>query len=164
MWLVGMMGSGKTLVGRLAAERIGVSFYDTDLAIVDRAGSSIAEIWRKQGENVFRDLESQAISEAPTGVVASAGGGAVLDPNNRKTMQTNPPVIWLRATPETLLARVGDGNDRPLLATSSSRVEELRRILKSRESEYELAATRMIDTDDREPDDIAREVSELWPD
>lgn len=162
MWLVGMMGAGKTSVGRLVAERLGVPFYDTDDAVVATAGRTIVDIWSEEGEDGFREMERDAIAKAPPGAVAAAGGGAVLDAENREVMRSRPPVIWLRARPETLSRRVGAAHDRPLLDTVSSRVQGLQRILETREAAYQAAATHVIDTDGRDIEDVAREVTGLW--
>ena len=162
MWLIGMMGSGKTSVGRLAADRLVVPFYDTDEAIVALAGVEITRIWRDHGEAGFREMEKQVIQQVPPGVLAAAGGGAVLAPENRQTMRSRPPVIWLRALPETLSHRIGATTDRPLLNSVMARVDELQRILDARETDYQAAATHVLDTDGRDLDDIAGEVIELW--
>lgn len=163
MWLIGMMGSGKTSVGRRTAELLAVPFYDTDETIVAVAGASIAEIWSAGGEEQFRRMERDAIEGAPSGVVAAAGGGAVTDPRNRETMKKQIPVIWLRARPETLARRLDTGDDRPLLTGATERVDVLREILNSRLDAYRSASTHVVDTDDRESDEIAEEVSGLWP-
>lgn len=163
MWLVGMMGSGKTAVGRLVARALEVSFYDTDEAVATAHGASITKLWDEMGEEHFRDLERSAIAAAPPGVVAAAGGGAVLDPGNRDVMRLSPPVVWLRARPETLAERLGAPTDRPLLAGSQTSVDALREILAARKDLYDAAATHVVDTDERALEDVAIQVTELWP-
>jgi len=163
MWLVGMMGSGKTSVGRLVARALHVPFYDTDEAVAAMAGRSIAVLWDQLGEPRFRALERSAIESTPSGAVAAAGGGAVLDPVNRQTMRFDPPVVWLRATPENLARRLEGASDRPLLTETRPRVDLLREILEARADSYETAATHVVETDDRELADVAEEVTELWP-
>lgn len=163
MWLVGMMGSGKTSVGRLVADAVRVRFYDTDEAVVAMAGRSVTELWDEMGERHFRDLERSAISSAPEGVVAAAGGGAVLDGVNREAMRRAPPVVWLQATPETLARRLGSVSDRPLLAGSATNVDLLHDLLRSRAASYEAVATHSIATDFRELEEVVSEVIELWP-
>jgi len=163
MWLVGMMGSGKTSVGRLAAQALDVGFYDSDEAVAAMQGGAIAEIWDDVGECHFRDLERSAIAAAPRNAVAAAGGGAVLDPGNRRAMRLDPPVIWLRARPDTLASRLGGATDRPLLAQPRATIDVLRDILADRTESYVAAATHIVDTDDRTLENVASEVIELWP-
>lgn len=163
MWLVGMMGSGKTSVGRLVAQAVHVPFYDSDEAVVAMAGRSIAVLWDELGEPRFRALERSAIESAPSGVVAAAGGGAVLDPVNRLKMRLDPPVVWLRATPENLARRLEEVSDRPLLTKTRPRVALLGEILEARADSYQTAATHVVETDDRELAEVAEEVTELWP-
>ena len=163
MWLVGMMGSGKTSVGKVVAEAVQARFYDTDEVVVSVAGRSISDVWDEMGERHFRDLERAAIASVPEGVVAAAGGGAVLDPINREAMRLAPPVVWLQATPETLSRRIGGVSDRPLLAGSRSNVDVLGELLEARAESYLAAATHIVVTDSRELDDVASEVIELWP-
>lgn len=162
MWLVGMMGSGKTTVGRLVALALDVEFYDTDLAVESMYGRTISEIWQEDGERRFREMERTAIAEAPPGVVAAAGGGAVVDPVNVEIMRSSLPIVWLRARAESLATRLMDASDRPLLSTARPALGVLRETLALRASAYESAASHVIDTDDRLPDDIAAEVTRLW--
>lgn len=157
-----MMGSG-TSVGKIVADAVGVQFYDTDEALVGMAGRSVAELWNQAGERHFRDLERSAIASTPEGVVAAAGGGAVLGATNREAMRVAPTVVWLQSTPETLSRRLGGVSDRPLLVESGSNVDLVRDLLAARTAFYEAAATHIVMTDSRAPDDVAAEVSELWP-
>ena len=122
--LVGMMGSGKTTVGRLVASRLGVPFADTDEAIEASTGKSVKELFAVRGEAAFRHEESAALATllAPDGPgVIAAGGGAVLDQVNRALMRREATVAWLRTTVGTLTDRVGTGEDRPLLAGRAAR-------------------------------------------
>jgi shikimate kinase len=164
MWLVGMMGSGKTSIGKLVADAVDTRFFDTDDAVVTLAGRTVTELWDDIGETGFRELERAAIGAIPRGVVAAAGGGAVLDAVNREVMRLDPPVVWLRAAPETLAIRLGGVTDRPLLgASAESQVELLREILNARTASYVAAATHTVETDGRELEDLVSEVIELWP-
>lgn len=163
MWLVGMMGSGKTSVGKLVARALAVPFYDTDEAVAATHGASIAALWDERGEEHFRDLERAAIAEAPPGVVAAAGGGAVLDTSNSHIMRLDPPVVWLRARVETLAERLESAKGRPLLTGPRPPLDVLRELVAAREPSYEAAATHIVDTDNRSLEDVATEVSELWP-
>jgi shikimate kinase len=97
--LVGLMGSGKSTVGRQLAERLGRSFIDTDAVVADRAGRTIAEIFQTDGEAAFRHMESQIIAEVTSagGAVIATGGGAVLSAENRALMRQDSLVVWLQA-------------------------------------------------------------------
>lgn len=165
MWLIGMMGSGKSTIGAIAADRLHVDFFDTDQMVTDQAGKSIAEIWDEMGEQGFRDLEREMVSSVPLhGALAAAGGGAVLDPGNRTAISASPPVIWLRARPETLARRVGAAGDRPLLQAADRAEVRMRRILADRSQLYDELATHRVDTDDRDAASVAEEVVTLWRD
>jgi shikimate kinase len=116
--LVGMMGAGKTTVGRELASRLGWRFADSDALVEESTGSTVAEIFAAEGEDAFRAEESRVLAESladRSPVVVSAAGGAVLDPANRELLATAGAVVWLRADPATLAARVGPGDGRPLL-------------------------------------------------
>src|SRR5690606_30679459 len=116
LWLIGMMGSGKSTVGTHVAEKLGWDFVDTDLLIASVTESSIPDLWRQRGEGQFRRLESQMIASAAAGdpVVVATGGGAVLEPDNIAVMRDSGLVIWLAASPRVLAARIGRDSNRPL--------------------------------------------------
>ena len=113
--LTGFRGTGKTTIGRIVADRLGMPFLDTDQIIEERAGMKIPAIFRDQGEAAFRDLERQAIASLPEdGIVVSAGGGAVLDPVNVSCLRRGSFVFLLGADEEKIISRIG-GSDRPSL-------------------------------------------------
>jgi shikimate kinase len=117
--LIGMMGAGKSTVGPLVARSLGWSFTDTDEEVERITGQPVLELFVSGGEALFREEESRALVAALTGssaVVVSVGGGAVVDLANRVILRRAGLVVWLRARPETLAERVGDGAGRPLLA------------------------------------------------
>ncbi len=147
-----MMGSGKTTVGRATARRLGWEFCDSDQQVELRAGRTVAEIWREEGEPAFRRLEKEALEEALAGtaerpVVIAAAGGTVLDPANRALLRRHPPVVWLRARPETLVRRIeaGHGTHRPLLDDDPAGA--LRTLDAEREPCYREVADAVIDVD-----------------
>jgi shikimate kinase len=107
--LVGMMGAGKTTVGRLLADRLHRRYVDSDEEVEAATGHTVRELFEEGGERMFRPLESQALASAVAAddpVVVGVAGGAVLDPANRALMRRSGTVVWLRAKPETLARRV----------------------------------------------------------
>jgi shikimate kinase len=160
LWLIGMMGSGKSTVGPIVAERLGRPFVDLDSEI-ESGGVSIAQIFESSGEDAFRDLEESAIARvAGSNLVVASGGGVVLRPDNVARMRDTGTVIWLDAGPDTLAARVGAGEGRPLLAGDV--VERLRMLAVFRAAAYRAAAHARIATDGVDPDLVAERVIELW--
>lgn len=147
--LVGMMGAGKSSVGRLLAQQLGRRFVDTDARIVAQNGITIAALFEERGEAAFRTIESDVIEECLADVapaVLSLGGGAVLGERNRIALRSGSIVAWLRATPETLLQRVGTGAVRPLLAGDPEAA--IRRIDAERRPLYALCAHVVVDVDE----------------
>jgi len=146
-----MMGAGKSSIGPQLARRLGRRFIDTDAEVERVVGSRVAEIFEREGEAAFRRAERAAI-EACCGepAVVALGGGAIAQPGARERLSQTGLVVYLRARPETLLARIGDADSRPLLrglapAAQQARLAEL---LAQRRSAYESAAI-TIDTDDQ---------------
>ena len=163
IWLVGMMGSGKTAAGEMAARNLDVPFVDTDRMVEEKAGMSVAAFWAENGEEGFRELERSVVEELAdaTGIIAT-GGGVVLHESNRRVLGESGSVVWLAAEPSTLASRVAESSDRPLLTQAGDRVGVLRRELRDRIRFYESVADHRIDTNDLEPDEVAREIEELW--
>lgn len=119
--LIGMMGAGKTSIGQALAERLGWPFTDTDDEIVACTGSSIPELFARDGEPVFRQVESEVVTRTlalPGPRVIAVGGGAVVNAANRAGLRDRATVVWLRARVATLAARVGGGDGRPMLRPS----------------------------------------------
>jgi shikimate kinase len=149
--LVGMMASGKSTVGRALAERMGWDFVDSDAQVEARTGRTVAEIWREDGEPAFRRLESEALAAALAAArerpaVVAAAGGVVLDPDNRRMLREGGRVVWLRARPETLAARLGpDPGHRPLLDRDPAAT--LARLAAEREGLYAEVASSVVDID-----------------
>ncbi|MBW3574303.1 MAG: shikimate kinase [Actinobacteria bacterium] len=144
--LVGMMGSGKTSVGQVVAQRLGRRFLDSDEQVEARAGRSVREIFESDGEAAFRRLETDALAEAlesPEPVVVAAAGGVVLDASNRRLLREQATVVWLRAEPSVLATRVRPGDHRPLLAQDPLGV--LRRMDADRRELYAEVADHVVD-------------------
>lgn len=149
VWLVGMMGAGKSTVGPALARRLSRQYGDTDEEIVRAAGCSIAELFESEGEAGFRDRERQAIETfAGTPAVVALGGGAVAPAGAAERLAATGTMVYLRARPETLLRRVGDGRTRPLLSglDAAERDRRLAELLEERRVAYESAAV-VVDTD-----------------
>ena len=121
--LVGMMGVGKTSIGRRLAQRLQIPFVDADQEIVDAAGLSIPEIFEKFGEAHFRDGERRVIARLFDGKrkIIATGGGAFVNEETRKLMLERAIVIWLDADIDTLVERTARKGDRPLLANGDAR-------------------------------------------
>lgn len=155
--LVGPMGSGKSTVGGLLAERLGVSYRDTDADIVAAQGREISEIFIDEGEPYFRELERQAVVAAlaeHTGILA-LGGGAVLDESTRALL-AGLPVAYLSMDVEEAVRRVGLGAARPLLAVNPRR--QWRELMDARRPLYTEVARVVVATDDRTPEEVAQAV------
>lgn len=158
--LVGMMGSGKTTIGRIAAERLGRPFLDTDLIIEARTGRSVRQIFAEDGEDAFRSLETQVLVEAlesPTPAVIAAAGGVVLRPENRAALKrAKARVIWLCADPLVLVDRVRSGGHRPLLDADPEGT--LRRMWNDREALYREVADAIVGVDGRSVHEVVEAV------
>lgn len=161
LWLVGMMGSGKTTVGRLVSVVAGVPFRDVDLIVQERIGSTIPDLWEREGENAFRAIETTIVSELASGkgAVISTGGGAVLRESNRRAMRRSGTVVWLQAPASVLAGRVGGSLERPVLGGGGE--DRLAELLESRRSAYEAVAHHTVNTAGRTPAEVAAEVA-VW--
>ncbi|NNC93501.1 MAG: shikimate kinase [Acidimicrobiia bacterium] len=159
LWLVGMMGSGKTTVGRLVAVAADIRFHDVDLIVQERIGATIPDLWEREGENAFRAVEATIVSElaAAAGSVISTGGGAILRESNRRAMRRSGTVVWLQAPASVLAGRVGGSIERPVLGGGG--VERLTELLESRRAAYEAVAHHTVNTAGRTPAEVATEVA-----
>jgi shikimate kinase len=151
--LIGMPGAGKTRVGQAVAQLLQWSWVDVDHTVADDVPAFIA----REGIDAFRAAERDVIASLrPRDCVVSVGGGAVLDPDNRKHLRALGPVVWLRATTETLLERIGSGDDRPLLQGDPA--GKLPVLLAERTPIYQELATVIVDVDGRDAYENAGEV------
>ncbi len=147
IFLVGMMGAGKTTIGRLLARKLGLQFIDSDHEIEARTGASIPWIFEIEGEASFRRRETDVIRDlcARQGIVLATGGGAILAPDNRALLSAHGTVVYLRATVNSILARTAHDKNRPLLQTADPR-RKLEELTALREPLYLEIADLVIDT------------------
>jgi shikimate kinase len=154
--LVGAPGSGKSTVGALLAERLGVTFHDADAVVVERAGKSIAEIFTDDGEAEFRALEEQITTEllALPGVL-SLGGGAVMSAATRRALRGHR-VVWLSVGLTQSVKRVGLDTARPLVLGNVR--GQLLKLLNERAPLYAEVATDVVDTNDTTPAEVVEMI------
>jgi shikimate kinase len=163
LWLAGMMGSGKTSSGGVAAAHLGVSFFDTDVEVTAGLDCTVSELWERVGESTFREMESAAVRKlAGLGAIVATGGGAILQAVNRDAMTASGPIVWLQASPEEILERVGATTGRPLLDSSPDRLEELRKLSTERAGIYAEVADHVIVTSGKSVAEVADEIELLW--
>jgi len=156
--LVGLMGSGKSTVGKLVADATGRVLVDVDTSIKARTGKSVRELWDEGGESAYRNLERDEVFAALSGddaVVIAAPGGVVLDPAVREAF-ADAFVVWLRASPESLAGRVRPRDHRPLLGDQPRAVFE--RMALERDALYASIADVTVDTDDLSTDAVATTI------
>lgn len=153
------MGSGKSVIGRALAADLGRTHVDTDDLVEAAVGGSIDEIFASEGEPGFRAREREALATALAGepAVVSSGGGIVLDRDNREALARRSIVVWLDASIDALLVRVGDGRGRPLLSHDTE--TELRAIVEARAPLYAEVADIRIDTSDLIPAAVVERVT-----
>jgi shikimate dehydrogenase len=157
--LIGMRGSGKTAVGKVLAQRLGRELIEMDELIVQKAGLTIPEIVEKHGWERFRDLEAELTAEVAKldNIINATGGGVVVREPNVTKLKQNGLVVWLTAGVDTLLARIGDDESRPLLKGKIRR-EDLEITLAERQTLYQKAADITIDTEDKTPEAVVETI------
>jgi shikimate kinase len=135
--LVGLMGAGKSTVGRYLAKRMRREFYDTDAVIVERTGVSIPTIFEIEGEQGFRDREECVIEELShkQGMILATGGGSVIRPINRRRLEKIGTVVYLRGSAELLFSRISYDTNRPLMQTDNP-LQTLKDLLSERDPLY----------------------------
>lgn len=138
--LIGMMGSGKTHLGRLLAKKLGLKFYDSDDLIEKKAGCSVAEIFERWGEQKFREVEAKTIQElvhSKPSVIAT-GGGAIKNEDTAATVFNHSYSVWVKADMAQILKRVARNENRPLLACENPQ-DVLKKLMDEREHIYSKA-------------------------
>jgi shikimate kinase len=158
--LVGLMGAGKSTIGRQLARRLNLTFYDSDKVIEDRTGVPIATIFEIEGEAGFREREEQVIAEltALPNILLATGGGSVLRDINREHIKAGGTVIYLRAAADQLFQRIKHDSSRPLMQTPNP-IQTLRDLLKAREPLYMEVADLIIPTGKQKVNVILREIN-----
>jgi shikimate kinase len=146
VYLVGLMGSGKTTIGRSLAKRLGFEFVDSDREIEARTGVSIPTIFEIEGEDGFRKREAQVIAEVSrqSGMVVATGGGAVLRPENRENLRSHGFVVYLNVPPQTLWERTRHDRNRPLLQVADPLLK-LKELFDQRDALYREVADLIVD-------------------
>lgn len=162
IFLIGFMGTGKTAVSKEMSRRTGVDVLDTDLMIEDKEGMTIAEIFESKGEEFFRDAETKVLREISgrESCIVSCGGGIPLRKENQSIMRSCGLVVLLTAEPETVLHRVKNNSERPLLSGKTN-IAHIESLMEKRKSSYEEAADFKIITDNKEVSQICRELTEI---
>jgi shikimate kinase len=158
--LVGMMGSGKTTVGRLLAERTGWPYHDNDELLDRLSGQTPREILASGGEMELRRAESAALAlglESPQPCIVGVAAGTILDPVNRRRLAEGGSCVWLRARADTLVERAMGAEHRAWLDTGGA--TWLRANAAERDPLYAEVAALTVDTDDRSADDVADEIA-----
>jgi shikimate dehydrogenase len=160
LWLIGMMGSGKSTVAPLVAGVLDRDWEDSDEAVQVTAGRRITDLFA-ESEAAFRRVEASVIEGlAGSDTVVACGGGVVTQPGLVEAMRDSGLVVWLGGAPETLAERVRSGEGRPLLTGEPA--ASLGRLLEEREDLYRAAADVIVATDGRSPRQVADEVVRLW--
>ena len=162
IFLIGFMGAGKSTIARCLHSHHGMEWLEMDKEIEKSEGMPISEIFRRKGEEYFRELETGLLLslESRSNTVVSCGGGVPLRPCNVEAMKKSGIVVFLTARPETILERVKDSHDRPLLEGHKD-VEYIAGLLSKRLEKYEAAADVQIATDGRRTAEIAEEICAL---
>lgn len=153
--LIGFMGSGKSTIGKALAQRLNYSFIDSDVLIEDRIKMPISDYFKRYGEEKFRILEEEIISQIAltSEAVIATGGGVVKNPNNISNLKNNGTIFYLKGSPEHIFENVKYDTTRPLLNTGN-KLETIKSLLKERSPLYESASDMIIDIDHKSIEEI----------
>jgi shikimate kinase len=162
--LVGYRGAGKSAVGAIVAERLGMRCIAMDAKIVEKVGMSIPEFVEKHDWPAFRNVESEVACELSgvDNIVVDSGGGVIERPENIDALRANGIIIWLKASVGTIVSRIEGGTERPSLTGVKSFTDEVEEILDRRIPKYAAAAQYEVDTDDLTPEQVADSVVGFW--
>ncbi len=156
--LIGYRGTGKSVVGKILAERLNMAYEGMDANIVKRAGMPIPQIVEKFGWPKFRDIETEeALDLADKDhLIIDTGGGVIERPKNIPALKKNGTVFWLKAAADTIVRRIQGDDQRPALVEGKTFTEEVAEVLENRLSKYQNAADCEIDTDQLTPEQVAQ--------
>ena len=159
IFLIGFMGAGKSTIAKVLQRELGMELVEMDERIVKEQGMSINDIFAQKGEDGFRDIESQLVIDIGKNKnsIVSCGGGVVVRPQNVENMKKSGKIVFLTATPETILERVKNGKDRPLL-NGHMNVEYISELMEKRRQMYEDAADVKVSTDGKTVGEICTEI------
>ena len=158
IYLIGMMGSGKSTVGKILAKKMAIPFIDLDHYIEVKNNKSITNIFKENGEAHFRELESDALSQIEEStVLVACGGGIVQNKTNRETLLSTGKVVFLHASIPEIAKRLKDSIDRPLLK-EKERIQELTKIWNGRKDYYQETAHILVNTDRQSPNEISEDI------
>ncbi|MDD2800674.1 MAG: shikimate kinase AroK [Methylobacter sp.] len=163
IYLIGLMGAGKTTIGRQLAKALAVPFYDSDKAIEERTGVDIPTIFEFEGEQGFRDREQKMLEQLTQmdGIVLATGGGAVLREDNRKALKSNGFVVYLQCAIDRILERTRRDTQRPLLQTDNPR-SRLEALFAEREPLYLSCADFKVDTGTLPSKEVVNRILEAY--
>ena len=161
--LIGYRGTGKTVVGKIVARRLGMQYMGMDAEIVKTAGLPIPQIVETYGWQTFRDMESEKAHELGERdhIIIDTGGGIVERSENIATLQRNALIFWLKASVDTIVSRIQDDTARPALTHGKTFIDEIEEVLAQRISKYKIAAQYEIDTDRLTPEEVAERIIEI---
>jgi shikimate kinase len=162
--LVGYRGTGKSAVGAIVAERLGMRCIAMDAKVVEKVGMSIPEFVEKHDWPAFRNVESEVARELSgvDNIVVDSGGGVIERPENIDALRANGIIIWLKASVDAIVSRIEGGTERPSLTGVKSFTDEIKEILDRRIPKYAAAAQYEVDTDDLTPEQVADRVVGFW--
>jgi shikimate kinase len=157
------MGTGKSVVGRRLAKEVLFRFVDTDQVIEERAGKKISSIFLEDGEQRFREMETEVVREVMSGegFVVSTGGGAVVNQENRNLFCRNGSVVWLTARPEIILSRAQRRPEQRPLLKGGDPLSTIQRLMKERESFYQQMSLFSLDTSDLSLEQTVSKIREM---
>lgn len=156
--LIGMMGSGKTTIGKLLGEKLTLRSIDIDVIIEQNEKRTVSELFQNEGEKYFRNIERETIKKNFTNkdLIISLGGGAFEDQLTQELLLKNSTVIYLKTSPNVILERIKNNTNRPLLKNQMT-VEKIQSIILQRQKNYELANITIL-TDNKNTDKIVDEI------
>ncbi|MEJ2155028.1 MAG: shikimate kinase [Desulfobacteraceae bacterium] len=158
--LIGYRGTGKSVVGRMLADRLGMAYEGMDANIVRRAGMPIPEIVERFGWDRFREIETEEALDLAErdNLIVDTGGGIIERPENIPALAKNGAIFWLKASVATIVQRIQGDDQRPALTEGKTFTEEVEEVLENRRAKYQAAAQYEIDTDHLTPEQVAEKV------